>query len=181
MLIFFFYIFYFLELLAKHYTQSNAHVHKQFVRQLNAYCNRTVLDEGPDEIVHHYQWTYYNAFFFALTTLSTIGKCGTATITNVVHSSPRLISLCNSVRPNDRVGRTENIIEHRIVSNIGNRNRYAVQKKHLLYLSPLQCHCEHSSRLYSRPITKTIFSIESARTSSSIKFLSYAKKKKNKK
>lgn len=65
--------FWFLELLAKHYTQVNAHVRKQFIQQLNAYCNKTVLDEGPDE-VHQYQWTYYNAFFFALTTLSTIGK-----------------------------------------------------------------------------------------------------------
>uniref|UniRef100_A0A2H8TTQ8 Open rectifier potassium channel protein 1 n=1 Tax=Melanaphis sacchari TaxID=742174 RepID=A0A2H8TTQ8_9HEMI len=62
------------ELLAKHYAQVNAHVRKQFVQQLNAYCNKTVLDEGPDnEEVHQYQWTYYNAFFFALTTLSTIG------------------------------------------------------------------------------------------------------------
>ncbi|KAE9531644.1 hypothetical protein AGLY_010850 [Aphis glycines] len=62
------------ELLAKHYGQVNAHVRRQFVQQLNAYCNKTVLDEGPDnEEAHQYQWTYYNAFFFALTTLSTIG------------------------------------------------------------------------------------------------------------
>lgn len=61
------------ELLAKHYTTINAHVRKQFAQQLNVYCNKTVLDEGPEE-PHQYQWTYYNAFFFALTTLSTIGK-----------------------------------------------------------------------------------------------------------
>lgn len=71
----------FLELLAKHYTQVNAHVHRQFVQQLNAYCNKTILDEGPDE-AHRYQWTYYNAFFFALTTLSTIGEHDNANNTN---------------------------------------------------------------------------------------------------
>lgn len=60
------------ELLAKHYTTINAHVRKQFAQQLNVYCNKTVLDEGPEE-PYQYQWTYYNAFFFALTTLSTIG------------------------------------------------------------------------------------------------------------
>ncbi|KAL5240345.1 hypothetical protein ACI65C_007755 [Semiaphis heraclei] len=60
------------ELLAKHYTTINAHVRKQLAQQLNVYCNKTVLDEGPEE-PHQYQWTYYNAFFFALTTLSTIG------------------------------------------------------------------------------------------------------------
>lgn len=61
------------ELLAKHYTQVNAHIRKQFIQQLNAYCNKTVLEEAPEE-EHQYQWTYYNAFFFALTTLSTIGE-----------------------------------------------------------------------------------------------------------
>ncbi|XP_050422219.1 open rectifier potassium channel protein 1 [Adelges cooleyi] len=60
------------DLLARHYSQVDAHIQKQFIKQLNAFCNRTVLEEVPDE-VHQYQWTYYNAFFFALTTLSTIG------------------------------------------------------------------------------------------------------------
>ncbi|XP_050542134.1 open rectifier potassium channel protein 1 isoform X2 [Daktulosphaira vitifoliae] len=60
------------ELLAKHYNQNNAYIQKQFIQQLNKFCNKTVLEDITEE-THQYQWTYYNAFFFALTTLSTIG------------------------------------------------------------------------------------------------------------
>jgi len=67
------FFFFFSELFGYTYTTINAHVRKQLAQQLNVYCNKTVLDEGPEE-PHQYQWTYYNAFFFALTTLSTIGE-----------------------------------------------------------------------------------------------------------
>uniref|UniRef100_A0A8D8U251 Open rectifier potassium channel protein 1 n=3 Tax=Cacopsylla melanoneura TaxID=428564 RepID=A0A8D8U251_9HEMI len=46
------------------------------IEKINSYCNKTIFvmnDYIGQEYDTTYRWTYYNSFFFALTTLSTIG------------------------------------------------------------------------------------------------------------
>ncbi|KAI5727070.1 hypothetical protein M8J76_013636 [Diaphorina citri] len=46
------------------------------IEKINLYCNKTLFvmkDIVPEDQDTAYRWTYYNSFFFALTTLSTIG------------------------------------------------------------------------------------------------------------
>lgn len=46
------------------------------IEKINAFCNKTLFvmkDIVPEDLDTAYRWTYYNSFFFALTTLSTIG------------------------------------------------------------------------------------------------------------
>jgi hypothetical protein len=47
------------------------------IEKINLYCNKTLFvmkDIVPEDQDTAYRWTYYNSFFFALTTLSTIGQ-----------------------------------------------------------------------------------------------------------
>lgn len=48
------------------------------IEKINMYCNKTIFvmkDIVPEDLEDTtYRWTYYNSFFFALTTLSTIGQ-----------------------------------------------------------------------------------------------------------
>uniref|UniRef100_A0A8D9BI67 Open rectifier potassium channel protein 1 n=1 Tax=Cacopsylla melanoneura TaxID=428564 RepID=A0A8D9BI67_9HEMI len=47
------------------------------IEKINSYCNKTIFvmnDYIGQEYDTTYRWTYYNSFFFALTTLSTIGQ-----------------------------------------------------------------------------------------------------------
>lgn len=68
-----------LDLLDTYYTWTNNRAHKQLILKLRQHCNVTVLRpmlklEDVIEVEDEFQWTFYNSFFFALTTLSTIGQ-----------------------------------------------------------------------------------------------------------
>lgn len=67
------------DLLNTYYTWTNNRAHKQLLLRLRQHCNVTVLkavqySHDIIEVEDEFQWTFYNSFFFALTTLSTIGQ-----------------------------------------------------------------------------------------------------------
>ncbi|KAK9511770.1 hypothetical protein O3M35_000371 [Rhynocoris fuscipes] len=69
-------------LLDRHYSTVSNNVMNELARNLSIYCGKPPFNLGLEEQTdvsdmtrdtEPYVWTYYNAFFFALTTLSTIG------------------------------------------------------------------------------------------------------------
>ncbi|XP_073983226.1 open rectifier K[+] channel 1 isoform X2 [Rhodnius prolixus] len=72
---------YILDLLARHYSAESNQTMAELTRDLSIYCGKTLLVNNESHLEdtqmpgdsEPYVWTYYNSFFFALTTLSTIG------------------------------------------------------------------------------------------------------------
>ena len=65
----------------RYYTWSSKKAHKLLLVKLKQFCNHTVFSpaglkmvEEIEEMEEPFEWTFYNAYFFALTTLSTIGQ-----------------------------------------------------------------------------------------------------------
>ncbi len=76
-------VFWVADLLVRYYSWTNNKAHQQLLLRLKQNCNTTMAaasvedEETNDDIVNieeEFQWTFYNSFFFALTTLSTIGQ-----------------------------------------------------------------------------------------------------------
>lgn len=69
----------FTELLVRYTSPDDEKTQNEVLAEVSDYCGKPVTNYTLDEYPDDYVWTYFHAFYYALTTRSTVGKYSSST------------------------------------------------------------------------------------------------------